>query len=213
MKYDSIIFDLDGTLWNAAAASAKGWNEGFRSLGLTDREINAKDIEGVAGKPFEECVLTLFPDLNFEKYPTIFDDINRHEKNHIQRDGGVLYDGVKDGLQSLAKHYDLYLVSNCQVWYLESFLKFSELEGFFKDVECYGRTRNSKSDNLKDVVRRNSLKLPVYVGDTYGDMVSSKEAGVDFMCASYGFGKDLEAKESFDSFRDLTDYFVNLAKK
>lgn len=208
MQYDSIIFDLDGTLWNAASASAKGWNEGFKELGFQGASVSGKDIESVAGKPFEECVLGLFPDIDLEKYPTLYNVLNKHEEEHVKRDGGVLYDGVKDGLLALSKHYGLYLVSNCQVWYLENFISFSQLGGVFKDVECYGRTKSSKAINLKDVIKRNNLNAPVYVGDTYGDLTSAKEVDVDFMCAAYGFGKDLEAKASFDSFNELSSYFL-----
>jgi phosphoglycolate phosphatase len=30
---DSIIFDLDGTLWDAAEACAKAWNEALKQMG------------------------------------------------------------------------------------------------------------------------------------------------------------------------------------
>ncbi len=49
---DALIFDIDGTLWNASAASAKGWNQGFAQLGI-DRTVSAEEIERVAGQPFE----------------------------------------------------------------------------------------------------------------------------------------------------------------
>lgn len=32
--YDALIFDLDGTLWDAAAASTYGWNLALQEMGL-----------------------------------------------------------------------------------------------------------------------------------------------------------------------------------
>jgi beta-phosphoglucomutase-like phosphatase (HAD superfamily) len=51
--YDAIIFDVDGTLWNASQASAEGWNRGLAKLGC-DRTITARDVERVPRRPFED---------------------------------------------------------------------------------------------------------------------------------------------------------------
>ena len=31
---ESLIFDVDGTLWDAVALVAEGWNDGLQSMGL-----------------------------------------------------------------------------------------------------------------------------------------------------------------------------------
>lgn len=49
-KYDSIIFDLDGTLWNTLTACTNGWNDGLRSLGISKR-ITTNDLKKVVGNP------------------------------------------------------------------------------------------------------------------------------------------------------------------
>jgi phosphoglycolate phosphatase len=54
-QYDALIFDIDGTLWNASPASAKGWTRGLAQLGI-DKAISAEQIEQVAGYPYEQCV-------------------------------------------------------------------------------------------------------------------------------------------------------------
>lgn len=38
-------------------------------------------------------------------------------------------------------------------------------------------------------MERNHIKKAVYVGDTQGDMLAAKFAGIPFVFASYGFGK------------------------
>ena len=55
-----------------------------------------------------------------------------------------------------------------------------------------------------DIVRRNNLKNPVYVGDTIKDMLSSQEAGVDFIHAAYGFG-EVDCEKKINSLSELLD--------
>ena len=94
--------------------------------------------------------------------------------------------------KELAKTYDLYIVSNCQCGYIEQFLRKTQLEAYIKDIECFGNTGKNKGENIRLLVKRNSLKAPVYIGDTKGDCDASKEAGVPFIFASYGFGNVIE---------------------
>ena len=91
-------------------------------------------------------------------------------------------------LQALAKHYKLFLVSNCQDGYEIPFLNFPGLEGLFCDHETAGRSGLSKAENIKLVCSRSGLHHPLYVGDTAGDMAAAREAGVPFVHAAYGFG-------------------------
>ncbi len=205
MKYDGIIFDIDGTLWNATPSSAKGWNIGLEQLEESKR-VTFEDIQRVTGNPMHKCVEMLLPELN-KKYPDLASILNLAELEIIQKEGGVLYEGVKDKIPQLAEKYDLYLVSNCDEGYLELFLKLSGLRDYFKDADCHGRTQNSKGQTIKGLVERNNLKNPVYIGDTKGDCDATEEAGVDFIFASYGFGEVENPSISISSFKELINYF------
>ena len=63
MTPDALIFDLDGTLWDAAAASTYGWNLALEELGLPQR-VTVDGIRSVSGRPFPQCVETLLPELS-----------------------------------------------------------------------------------------------------------------------------------------------------
>jgi phosphoglycolate phosphatase len=76
MYHDSLIFDVDGTLWNACKASAKGWNLALKELGI-NKTITPQQIESVAGNPFEQCIETLLPGLQ-QKYPQLLELLNQH---------------------------------------------------------------------------------------------------------------------------------------
>ena len=82
-------------------------------------------------------------------------------------------------------------------------MKFYNLDKYFVDFECPGRTGLPKAENIKLVVERNNLKHPVYVGDTQGDANAAKGANVPFIYAQYGFGSVEEFQDKIESFEEL----------
>ena len=110
------------------------------------------------------------------------------EYEYLSEHGATLYNKLEDTLERLSKKYKLFIVSNCQDGYIESFFKSHKLEKYFIDYECPGRTGLAKAENIKLIVERNNLKNPVYVGDTQGDAKAAKDANIPFIYANYGFG-------------------------
>jgi len=204
MKKRPLIFDIDGTLWNACPASAKGWNIGLKKLG-ENTTITAKQIESVAGNPYEKCIEILLPRVQ-KKHPELANILNRTEIKEIKKEGGIFYDSVIKGIKKLSESHEIFLVSNCQDWYMEIFLKFSKLKPFITDYDCHGMSNLPKSKMLKNMVKKHSLKKPVYIGDTKGDEESANSAKMEFLHASYGFGKTKNKVKNFNSFTALLDY-------
>ena len=75
--------------------------------------------------------------------------------------GGEIYPGVSEGLAWLREKFLLFVVSNCQSGYVETFLNFSGLTNLFLDIECWGNTGRPKSENLASLIKRNSLRSPI----------------------------------------------------
>jgi|GEM_PF-472330 phosphoglycolate phosphatase len=204
---DSIIFDLDGTLWDASGSTAVGWGRVARSLNLTI-SITSDSIRSVSGLPFNECVETLFPGLS-EKHPTLGNHLDLAEKEEVLKSGGELYPGVASLIPKLKEKYRLFIVSNCQEWYLKSFLEHSKLQPYIEDVLCYGQTNLSKSENIQELVRRNQLRKPIYVGDTEWDQHAAFFAGVKFIFARYGFGSiNTKRCPNVNSFPELSEFMM-----
>ena len=207
-RYDGIIFDLDGTLWDASRASATGWNVALRTAGVAAQpKVSRDDIRRVSGKPFAECVTTLFPNLSPADGPRLTKCLDEHERLYVEAEGGDAYPAVIDGMEALARDYRIFLVSNCQHWYLEAFWKHIPIERFFQDWDCHGASGNPKSEMLKSIVQRNGLGRAMYIGDTMADKHASDAAGVDFGFVSYGFGAADEPTVSFESFEALVAWF------
>lgn len=205
MKHDALVFDLDGTLWNACGSVANGWNFGLKELNIS-RTVTADHIASVCGLPTPDCVRKLFPEVTEAALENTMNVLGKYEKASLLKQGGTLYPNVLEGLTLLKNNYRLFLVSNCEEWYLDCFFETHKVSYLFEDWECYGRTQKPKSDNLKLLASRNNLKNPLYIGDTEGDYRAAQMAGYDFAFVSYGFGK-VQAPNTYSHFSELVEKF------
>ena len=89
-------------------------------------------------------------------------------------------------MKILKEKYPLYIVSNCQSGYIESFLAYYHLEDYFSDMECFGNNGMQKGENIARLARRNHLDKAVYVGDIQGDYDASMQAGSDLSMRRMG---------------------------
>lgn len=187
-KFDSIIFDLDGTLWDSTANVAEGWQEAKNQVDYIREDITPAHVASIVGMTYDAIFVKLFPYLtdgqreDFKKRAAI------KEIETLNKKGGHIYPGLKATLQYLKGKYKLFIVSNCQNGYIETFLKMDNMAGLFIGHQCYGTKTQPKSENIIDVVNDHDLKAPVYVGDTMGDYEAAKKAKVPFIFAAYGFG-------------------------
>jgi phosphoglycolate phosphatase len=203
-RVDSIVFDLDGTLWDTCESCAQGWNNVRVKHGIAFRPITADDVRSVAGKPHDTCIREVFVGIPEEELRILAAETAIEDNRVIAERGGVLYPGVATGLPKLAARYPLFIVSNCQAGYVELFLRASGLSTLFRDHECFGNTGRSKEHNLRALMARNALVNPILVGDTEGDAAAAASNGVPFVFASYGFGTCVEPAHTLTSFDELT---------
>lgn len=204
---DSIIFDLDGTLWDPTEVVVKAWNNVLYKHEEINREITKEELAAVMGLQVKEIGKKLFPELKEDLQQDILNKCCEVECEYLGRQGGRLYDRVEEVLESLSHKYKLFIVSNCQDGYIETFYHYHKLDKYFSDFENPGRTGLSKGENIKLIMKRNNLLKPVYIGDTEGDYQASAFAGIPFIYAEYGFGKVNRFDSIIKSFDELLDLF------
>ena len=196
LQYDSIIFDLDGTLWDATTAVLEGLRAARRQVDYVHHDITAAQLQALTGQPYEVVYERLYPDLPPARRDEFRALCSGEELVAARRPGVPLYPGLAETLAFLrAGGYRLFIVSNCQRGYVEAFFESSGLGEYFEGHQCFGTKMLPKADNIRDVVARHGLRAPLYVGDTPGDLAASRAAGVPFVFAGYGFGQ-LSAAEA-----------------
>ena len=207
-----IIFDLDGTLWDATGMAARIWNAVFEAQGLALR-LTARDVREQMGKTMEEIGAAFFPELEAARRDEIMDLLGIQEVLRMHEGGDRLYDGVPEVLEALAKRHALSIVSNCQRDYARTFIRTHGFEKYFSDYEESGRSGMVKADNIRLVMARNALPRAVYVGDTEGDMRAAQQAGAAFVFARYGFGAAEGAEYCIDDIRQLPGLIDRIQQK
>ena len=205
-KFDSIIFDLDGTLWDSTGVVAEAWQAAKEQVDFIKEDVTADMVKGITGMTYKAIFEKLFPYLTDEKREEYKAIAAKYELEILHTKGGKLYPALEETLQYLSAKYKLYIVSNCQSGYIEVFFNTSGLEKYFLGHQCYGTKNMPKADNIKDIVNDHALTAPVYVGDTMGDYNAAVGAGVPFIFASYGFGKvDEDQVATIDEVSDLIE--------
>lgn len=183
-----IIFDMDGTLWDSTKEIATSWGKAIAASNITDRILTSEDMEKVMGKPMDELMEALFPELQIGQRRELMDSCCQIENEDLRKHGARLYPGIEKMLEELHNKYFLGIVSNCQCGYIEAFLEYYGFEKYIDDIQCFGMNERPKGDNIRLVTERNLLSEAVYVGDIQADYEASQAAGVHFIHAAYGFG-------------------------
>ncbi len=202
-KYDSLIFDMDGTLWDAVDSYARIWEVTSAEFGV-DRKVSREELIGYMGKTLDVILAGIMNgvDVDMDKYLKRLDE---NESELMATLGGKLYQGVAEGIKKLSGNYRLFIVSNCGKDGLENMTRFTSLEPYFEGKLTYGETHHGKADNIKTVIEKYGLKSPLYIGDTQGDSDAAHSAGIDMCHVTYGFGQCRDAELSADSFEGLVE--------
>lgn len=205
-QFDSIIFDVDGTLWDSTELVAEAYNQTFEQEGV-DVHVTADVIRSLCGKPMDVFFDYLLPDESSERKAMLGEKAIKTENALLEQKSPVYYPEVKETMEKLAKKVPLFIVSNCQKGYIELVLKWADLGPVVQDYLCFGDTGTSKGQTILTLMKRNNLKKSIYVGDVQGDADACKEAGIPIIYCKYGFGTIEEPYAVIGEFKELDAMF------
>ncbi len=203
MKFDGLILDVDGTIWDTTGIVAKAWNAAFDEFFPQVVHVTAEILKGQFGKTMDVIADNLFGSLTLQQKKDLMNKCCEWEQKALwENKSDISYPGVIASLNRLVKKIPIFIVSNCQSGYIELVIEKNGISSLIKDFECFGNTGKPKNENIALIVKRNGLKKPVYVGDTQGDFDACKKAGVPFIWAAYGFGRP----ETDDYFAKINNF-------
>lgn len=207
--YDSIIFDMDGTMWDSTEKVTYAYKKVLERYPEITDEVTTEKIKGMFGLPLDEIAVRLFKSVPPEHARKVIKECCEYENEYLVLTGVDVFNGLEETLKKLYKKFKLFIVSNCQEGYVQCFFKIHpQLEQYFTDYEYHGRQGLSKAENIKLIISRHKLAGPVYVGDTERDLKEARAAGVPFIWASYGFGNVTGYDMSIASIKELPDLLL-----
>ena len=205
MKYESIIFDIDGTLWDSRALIAEGYNIQLRKEGLHHLQTNAEVLLKLFGKTMSDIADNLFPEFAPEERYALMDRCIESEDAYLNEHpcDTIAYPDILPTMEELAKKHRLFIVSNGQKGYPQLAAKKLKVDHLISGYLSYGDTGTHKGETIRILMRDHNITDAVYVGDTQGDYEATLDAGIDFIWADYGFGKPEAHNGVIHCFKDL----------
>lgn len=205
-KFDSLILDVDGTLWDSTEIVASAWTKAIWDCANIRINVTPDMLKNLFGKTMTVIADLLLPDVEEKKRYEIMERCCMYEHTALENDEcNICYPNVKSTIKELSKELPVFIVSNCQSGYIELFLEKTNLKEYITDFECFGNTGKSKGENIRLIIEKNHLENPAYVGDTTGDKESAAYAGIPFIYAAYGFGNVEGADYTINNFKELTN--------
>ncbi|MDD7402937.1 MAG: HAD-IA family hydrolase [Butyribacter sp.] len=194
--YQTVIFDLDGTLLNTLEDLTDSTNYALTSCGYPERTL--EEVRQFVGNGIRKLIERAVPaGTNVEQTDKVFDIFRSYYFEHCQIKTRP-YDGIMDLLQYLKEHsFQMAIVSNKNDAAVKELAKdyFSE----YIDVaigEREGIQKKPAPDSVFEAMRLLGAEpeTTVYVGDSDVDYQTATNAGLDCVSVTWGFRNEEELR-------------------
>ena len=204
MKYESLIFDIDGTLWDSRAKVAEGYNIQLEREGLSHLFVTAEDLLPLFGKVMTDIADAILETIPGPERYEIMDRCMKTENDYLfTQECDFGYPLVKETIAELSKSHRLFIVSNAQCGYPELCIEKLGLTPYIQGHMCFGDTGTSKGITIRRLMEKHNITDCAYIGDTQGDYEATVEAGIPFIWCSFGFGTPDDYVAKVEKFEDL----------
>lgn len=181
----SLIFDLDGTLWNTEKSYYYAFTTFLNNHPNYLSQMKIDVVEKLKAITMDKMAPLLFPLETKEIQKQNILECLKYSCEYLTKQD--IKESTVNAIKNLSKEFDLYIVSNCPHEYIDIFFKKTNLKAYFKDVVSLGGfTVNDdfdKSNNLKNLVLKHNLsnKDTFFIGDSHLDLDASIYANVNFI--------------------------------
>lgn len=189
MKYNTVIFDLDGTLLNTLDDLKDSINEILTKKGYEERSF--EDVKRFVGNGVRNLVRLSVPETcSDDEVTVILEEFREHYKQNMQNKTRP-YNGIMELLLDMHRYnYKIAIVSNKY----DSAVK-SLANTYFGNLitVAIGETNEIKRkpapDSIYTAVQElgSDLSRTVFVGDSETDVRTAKNAGIPCIGVTWGF--------------------------
>ena len=197
-KYDTVIFDLDGTLLNTLEDLADSVNYALALHGFPCRRID--EVRSFVGNGVGNLMrLSVYGGLDNPHYEKCLADFRSHYSQNLQNKTAP-YEGIMCLLEQLSREgYKLAIVSNkfdkavkgLNSTYFGEYIKVAI-------GEAEGVSRKPAPDTVVKALKElgASADKAVYVGDSEVDIQTARNSGISFVGVTWGFrGREVLEQE------------------
>ncbi len=194
--YQTILFDLDGTITDSSIGITKSAQFALKELGIDEPDL--EKLKCFIGPPLTESFMKFYH-LSPEdatsamlKYRERYKPIGVYENS--------IYDGIPALLKTLKEAgRTIALATSKPETFAVEILKMWRIDTFFDTItgaELDG-SRTSKTEVIEEVFRRldyssDEIKKTVMIGDREHDIFGAKNCGIDSIGVRYGFATEGE---------------------
>lgn len=214
MKYDTILFDLDGTLLYTLEDLTDGINHTLEQYGLPTHPL--ENVRRFVGNGLKKLAIRALPDgENYEKFDDFFKDFVEYYNTH-NRIKTKPYPGILETTEKLASlGINMAIVTNKGQTATNSLL-----DDYFKphitiaigDDGKHARKPDPEPINIAlSALNITDKSKVLYVGDSDVDATTAENSGLDYVLCTYGF-RDMEELKCFNpvAFIDNISQLLNV---
>ena len=189
MKYQLVIFDLDGTLLDTLEDLADSTNYIMRQFGCPERTLS--EVRSFVGNGIRKLLERSAPkDTPAEVIDGMFEQFKEYYGAHCA-DKTKPYDGILELLDTLQKQGTKLAVVSNKADYAVKALCEQYFPGYFDEAvgERVGIARKPAPDTVKEVLKNLKMEKSqaVYIGDSEVDVQTARNAEMDCIAVDWGF--------------------------
>ena len=194
MKYNTYIFDLDGTLLDTLQDLANSVNYALRQYGLPEHSLD--DVRRFVGNGVRLLMERAVPDgAQHPQFETVFATFRQYYMEH-SLDTTRPYEGLVETIHELKQRgCRLAVVSNKMMAATQELVAhfFPEIEVAIGEHEAAGIRKKPAPDTVYEALRQLGLAVggetadTVYVGDSDVDIATARNSGLPCISVLWGF--------------------------
>ena len=217
MKYDLVIFDLDGTLLNTLADLAYAANAALQEYGFPTR--TTEEVRTFIGNGVARLIRRAVPEGTSDE--TIAEVLRRFKAIYTENVNvhTVPYPGIPELLDHLRAAGIKCAVNSNKVDNAVQLLCDAHFDGRFDLAlgEREGIPKKPAPDGAQYIMRALGItpERTLYVGDGDADLLTAQNAGIDCAWVSWGYRRreeltGIDIPCAFDSVKQLKQYILQL---
>ena len=200
--YNTILFDLDGTLTDSALGIIRCLQYSLEKMGIIENDT--EKLRRCIGPSLMETYQKLYGMDEKAGWQAI--EFYRERFDHV----GILENSLYPGVESMLKHLDeagktILLATAKPTVQAKSILERYDLAKYFHTIT--GSNLDGTRVNKGEVIRYDLLQIPqtqfsdiLMVGDREHDILGAKQNQIDSVGVTYGYGTQIELEKAKEDY-------------